>query len=360
MIVVRRHLPLLLCAFILSSALSGCSNLPFFGDKDGGKDKKEPTTSEQQVYTQAQSALRSSNYSEAIKQLQDLEARFPFGRYADQAQLDVIYAHFMAYEPEEARTAADRFIRLHPEHPRVDYAFYLKGLAAFNKDRSVFDRFLPGSVSRRDPGAARDSFDDFSQLLRDHPDSQYAPDARQRMIFLRNLLANSEVEIAHYYIRRGALVAAANRGRYVVENFAQTPAAADGLAVMVEAYSRLGQTDLADDALRVLALNYPKYEAFDAHGDFVLKADTRNQDRSWLNLVTIGVLDKPPRGAPLRIRLPTALDGAQAAAQPGMTSFAAPQPALAAPIAPDPEAPAETSTVTPPAKASGWKRFWPF
>ena len=345
MIVVRRHLPLLLCAFILSSALSGCSNLPFFGDKDGGKDKKEPTTSEQQVYTQAQSALRSSNYSEAIKQLQDLEARFPFGRYADQAQLDVIYAHFMAYEPEEARTAADRFIRLHPEHPRVDYAFYLKGLAAFNKDRSVFDRFLPGSVSRRDPGAARDSFDDFSQLLRDHPDSQYAPDARQRMIFLRNLLANSEVEIAHYYIRRGALVAAANRGRYVVENFAQTPAAADGLAVMVEAYSRLGQTDLADDALRVLALNYPKYEAFDAHGDFVLKADTRNQDRSWLNLVTLGLLDRPPRPPPLRVRRADAANPS-AAAPASSTVTGASSPAAG----PAPAAPAK----------SWWRRLWPF
>ena len=363
MTVSRYRMIVVACALVLLSGCAALSSLPFFGDKadaDKDKGKKEPTTTEQQVYNHAQSALRGANYDEAIKQLTDLDSRFPFGRYADQAQLDVIYAHFMAFEPEEARAAAERFIRLHPEHPRVDYAYYLKGLAAFNKDRGVLDRFLPIPVSRRDPGAARDSFADFNQLVRDHPDSPYAPDARQRMIFLRNLLADSEVEIAHYYIRRGALVAAANRGRYVVENYAQAPAAVDALAVMVEAYARLGQSDLANDALRVLALNYPKYEAFDAKGDFVLRADTRNQDRSWLNLVTIGVLDKPPRGAPLRIRLPSALDGAQTTAQPGMTGFAAPQPALAAPIAPDPEAPAETSTVTPPAKASGWKRFWPF
>ena len=358
MIVSRRHVSLLVCVLVLLSAafLSGCAGLPFFGGKDG-KDKPEPTTSEQQVYAQAQAALRSANYDEAIKQLQDLEARFPFGRYADQAQLDVIYAHFMAYQAEEARTSADRFIRLHPEHPRVDYAFYLKGLAAFNKDRNLLDRYLPTSVARRDPGAARDSFADFNQLVRDHPDSTYAPDALQRMIYLRNLLAESEVEVARYYIRRGAFIAAANRGRYTVENYAQSPAAVDALAVMVEAYTRLGQTDLANDALRVLALNYPKHEAFDAHGDFVLQADTRNQDRSWLNLVTLGLLDRPPHAAPLHVRLPdtAALASDSAAA----TANARAAPPAAAPDA-SPAALPATSDPPAPSKASGWKRFWPF
>ena len=152
------------------------------------------------------------------------------------------------------------------------------------------------------------------------------------MVFLRNLLAASEIEIAHYYIRRGALVAAANRGRYVVENYAQAPVVPEALAVMVEAYSRLGQNDLANDALRVLALNYPTYQAFDVHGDFVLQPDIRNQDRSWLNLLSLGAVDGPPKPPPLRVRLP---DGAP------------PLPPVAA------------APQTQP-KRSGWRRLWPF
>ncbi|MEE4360914.1 MAG: outer membrane protein assembly factor BamD, partial [Pseudomonadales bacterium] len=155
--------------------------MPFFG--------KEPTevpeTTEQQIYQAAQRSLRSSNYQDAIAQFQALEARFPFGRYAEQAQLELIYAYYKGFQPEAARSAADRFIRLHPQHPNVDYAFYLKGLAAYEQDRSFLDRFFPTDQASRDIGAARDSFADFSQLLARYPDSEYAPDARQRMVYLR-------------------------------------------------------------------------------------------------------------------------------------------------------------------------------
>ena len=338
-------LPALLLGALVAF-LPGCSSIPFLDDdEDQPSDTAdlEEGGTEQELYRTAQQGLRSGNYDEALKRLQLLESRFPFGRYGEQAQLETIYAHFMAFDADLARSAADRFIRLHPQHPRVDYAYYLKGLAAYNKDRGLLDRVLPTSLARRDPGAARQSFDDFSELLRRHPDSPYAADARQRMLFLRNVLAQSEVEVARYYIRRGALVAAANRGRYVIENYPQTPATPDALAIMIEAYARLGQPDLANDALRVLALNYPQYPAFDRNGDFVLEDDVRNQDRSWLNLVTLNLLDTPDPPPPLRVRQPEGM--------------AAPAPAGDA----RPSAPATNEAAPATETEEGWlDRLWPF
>ena len=140
-------------------------------DKNEDEDQK---TSEQMLYQSAQSSMRSANYRDAITKLQKLEARFPFGRYAEQAQLELIYANFMSYQPEAARSAADRFIRLHPQHPNVDYAYYIKGLAEFNKDRGLLDRFAATDISTRDPTSSKQAFDDFSDLLQRHPDSEYA------------------------------------------------------------------------------------------------------------------------------------------------------------------------------------------
>ncbi len=317
-------LPALLLG-LLVTLLPGCSSIPFLDDGEPGTSdaaEQEEGGTEQDLYRTAQQGLRSGNYDEALKRLQLLESRFPFGRYGEQAQLETIYAHFMAFDADLARSAADRFIRLHPQHPRVDYAYYLKGLAAYNKDRGLLDRLLPTSLAKRDPGAARQSFDDFSDLLRQHPDSPYAADARQRMLFLRNVLAQSEVEVARYYIRRNALVAAANRGRYVIENYPQTPSTPDALAIMIEAFARLEQPDLANDTLRVLALNYPQYPAFDRNGDFVLESDVRNQDRSWLNLVTLNLLDTPDPPPPLRIRQPEGQTAPQTSDSPSAATSA--------------------------------------
>jgi outer membrane protein assembly factor BamD len=310
--------PRILLLTLLFALAGGCSSLPFFGDD--ASDPESDETPENVVYEQALRALRSGNHEEAIKRLKILETRFPFGRYAEQAQLELIYAHHMNLDPEAARAAADRFIRLHPNHAAVDYAYYVKGLAAFMKDRTFFERFLPADTSKRDPGAARDSFADFNQLVTRFPDSPYAHDARQRMIHLRNFIAASEVDVARFYLRAGAFVAAANRGRTVIEQYPQAPATPDALAVMVEAYSRLDQPELANDALRVLALNYPRYPAFDANGDFVLSYDVRNQDRSWLNLVTIGLLDRPQPPPPLRVRNPAGATDAGGPAAPRPTA----------------------------------------
>jgi outer membrane protein assembly factor BamD len=254
---------------------------------------KEPAVdenlSEAELYQQAQTDLDNNSYTSAVSKLKALESRYPFGRYAEQAQLELIYAYYKNAEPEAARSAADRFIRLHPQHANVDYAYYLKGLASFDQDRGLVARFLPLDMTKRDPGAARDSYNEFAQLVSRYPHSRYAPDAKQRMIYLRNLLAAYEVHVAHYYLMRKAYVAAANRGRYVVENFQETPAVGDGLAVMVEAYQRLTLDDLAATSLETLKLNYPDHPSL-KDGQFVPR-ESDTDDRSWLAKATLGLIE---------------------------------------------------------------------
>ncbi len=236
----------------LSMATAGCS---WFG----GDEIEEPDLPEQQLYEEALSALEAKAYARAVEKLQLLEARYPFGRYSEQAQLELIFAYYQNYEPEAARSAADRFVRLHPNHENIDYAFYLKGLTAFEQERTFITRYLPLDENTRDPGAALTSFESFSTLLARYPDSPYAPDARKRMVHLKNRLAAYEVEVARYYLKRGAYVAAANRGRYVVENLQQTPATPDALATMIEAYDALKMPKLAATSRDVLKANYPDY-----------------------------------------------------------------------------------------------------
>lgn len=206
-------------------------------------------------YSEAKAALQDGDYQQAIKYYEGLEARYPFGRYAIQAQLDVIYAHYKDGDPDAAIAAADRFIKLYPQNPFVDYAYYLKGLANYNRNKGFASRFLPADPSQRDAGAALDSFNDFAELVRRYPDSKYAADARQRMLFLRANLAKYQIHVAHYYMRRGAYLAAANRANQVVEHFQRTAAVREALEIMVEAYTKLKMDDLAKDARRVLALN---------------------------------------------------------------------------------------------------------
>jgi outer membrane protein assembly factor BamD len=245
--------------------------------------------SETELYQQAQSDLDNKSYTSAVTKLKALESRYPFGRYAEQAQLELIYAYYKNAEPEAARSAAERFIRLHPQHPNVDYAYYVKGLASFDQDRGLISRFLPLDMSKRDPGAARDSYNEFAQLTSRYPNSRYSPDAKQRMIYLRNLLAAYEIHVAHYYLTRQAYVAAANRGRYVVENFQETPSVGDGLAVMTEAYQRLTLDELAATSLETLKLNYPDHPSL-VDGEFVPREEEADS-RSWLAKVTLGLIE---------------------------------------------------------------------
>ncbi|WP_137818225.1 outer membrane protein assembly factor BamD [Pseudomonas sp. 2FG] len=252
-------------------------------------DVVDENLSESELYQQAQADLDNKSYTSAVSKLKALESRYPFGRYAEQAQLELIYAYYKNMEPEAAKSAAERFIRLHPQHANADYAYYLKGLAAFDQDRGLLARFLPLDMTKRDPGAARDSFNEFAQLTSRYPNSRYAPDAKQRMIYLRNLLAAYEIHVGHYYLTRQAYVAAANRGRYVVENFQETPAVGDGLAIMTEAYQRLALNDLAATSLETLKLNYPDHPSL-VDGQFVAQEEEAD-NRTWLSRATLGLIE---------------------------------------------------------------------
>lgn len=249
---------------------------------------------EKQLYMRAVEQLDDDNYSGAVSTLQLLEARYPFGPYAEQAQLEIIYAHYRSFETEAAIASADRFIRLHPQHPNLDYAYYMRGLANYLEDEGFLNRFLPSDMTQRDPGQALTSFEDFRQLLLRFPDSSYAADARARMIFLRARLARYEINVANYYFKRHAFLAAINRGRYVVENYPQTPAVADALAVMTQGYQLLGLNDLANDSLVVLRENYPNHPSLDKNGGFKSKFKPTAEETSWINKLSLGLLDRNP------------------------------------------------------------------
>jgi len=276
-------------ALLLSLTLlvSGCS---WFGGDD---DELIADSGEQQMYREAQRHLKNENFSLAVRSLQGLESRYPFGRYAEQAQLELIYAHYSAYEFVAANEAADRFIRLHPRHPNVDYAYYMKGLAAYDIEPGFFSRFIPSDDTKRDVSHIQTAFAEFAQLLARFPDSAYAPDARQRMVHMRNMLARHEIHVANYYFRRGAYMAALNRGKYVVEHMQQTPSVADGLAIMGQAYLLLGLNDLAEDSIAVLCENYPDHPNLATGCEFDSVYTMDGLQRSWINQATLGLFDPP-------------------------------------------------------------------
>ncbi len=232
--------------------LSACS---YFKEKE---DMTEKWPAER-LYAEARGALDSGSYDKAVELYEKLEARFPFGTYGQQAILDLAYAYHKNDEPDAAVSTAERFIKLYPQNAHVDYAYYLKGLTNFQRGKGFTERILPIDESQRDPASSLQAFQDFSDLVKRYPDSQYAEDAKLRMTHLRNILAEHEIHVAHYYMRRGAYVAAANRARYVVEKYPRTPSIPEALVVMAKAYKVMELTELSTDALRVLELNYPNH-----------------------------------------------------------------------------------------------------
>jgi outer membrane protein assembly factor BamD len=231
--------------------LAGCGSLFTNPDETQG-------WSAQRLYSEAKDELNSGNYARAIKLFETLEARFPYGRFAMQAQLEVAYAYYKDDEPTQAVQAADRFIKLHPNHPNVDYAYYLKGLAWFSTQSGFLANLAGQDLTERDPKAARDSFEAFKELVTRFPQSRYAEDARARMIYLVNSLAKHEVNAARYYLNRGAYVAAVNRAKYALETYPQTPSAEDALAILILGYQELGLPELADASRRVMQKNFPQ------------------------------------------------------------------------------------------------------
>lgn len=224
------------------------------------------------VYRRAKQSLEASDYKAAISLYEALDARYPFSDAARQARLDLMYAYYRNGEAESAVDAADQFIRENPTHPRVDYAHYIKGLVYYERGPNFLERWLNVDLSQRPPSDARQSFLAFQTVVQQHPRSEYAHDARRRMVYLRNRLADYEIHVARYYIRRGAFVGAAARAKYVIENYDGAPAVREALEIMTDAYRRLGLDDLAEQTANVYRANFPE------------TADRVQRKKSWWKL----------------------------------------------------------------------------
>lgn len=242
----RLHLTLIAGALSVA-LLAGCAS----------EKSKDDTLAAGQLYQQIQANIAAGNYKTAVQRLQTLQSRFPFDTFGTQAELDLIYTSYLNQDYDSAEDAADRFIREHPRHPNVDYAFYMKGVAYFDPDVELIQKWLKYDNFQRDPGNSQKSFEAFRTLLQRYPDSPYAADARQRMIFLRERLADFDWVVADWYVRRGAWISALERAKNIVQHYPETPRVEDALQIMVTAYTNLDMPDLAADTQKVLEKNFP-------------------------------------------------------------------------------------------------------
>jgi len=222
-------------------ALSGC-----------GRNNTIEDAGPEALYERGYEAMEASNYPGAIQYFKALEGSYPFSPETRQAQLDLIYLHYRSQQPEEAIDAAEEFERENPTHDRVDYCLYMRGVVLFDQAPNVLEKLFRVDLSVRPPKDTMRSFSIFQELIRRFPSSEYVPDARQRMVFLRNRLTEYENHVAQYYIERGAYVAAVNRAKYALEHYPEAPQLEKTLQIMVLAYEQLGMTDLANDTRRVL------------------------------------------------------------------------------------------------------------
>ena len=242
------------CACLLAGAtllLIGCSSTP---------EDKSANWSSNKLYAEAKDELSSGSYEKAITLLEKLEGRAAGTPLAQQAQLDKAYAQYKSAEPAQAVATLDRFMKLHPASPALDYALYLKGLVNFNDDLGMLSYIARQDLAERDQKAAKESFESFKELVARFPDSRYAPDASLRMTYIVNSLASYEMHVARYYYGRGAYVAAINRAQSAVSDYPGVPALEEALYIIVKSYDALGMTPLRDDAQRVLEKNFPKSE----------------------------------------------------------------------------------------------------
>ena len=235
--------------------LSACSTMDLVTPNEAPDEKENWSAGD--FYNEAKASLDDENYLKAIELYEGLESRYPFGQYAQQAQIDLAFAYYKNDEPESALATANRFIRIHPRHKNIDYIYYLKGLINFNRGIGFLERYLPTDKSQRDPGAAIESLDDFATLIRRFPTSQYAEDSKQRIVALKSNLALYDLNVAHYYMKRKAYIASINRAKHIIEQYPNTTAVPRALLLMVDAYQQIGMNDLAADAQRIYNYNYP-------------------------------------------------------------------------------------------------------
>lgn len=234
----------------LLGMLAGCSSTTDSSDAYQGQ-------SQQQIYAKGKAALQDKSYSEAIKRFEALDIQYPLGEETEHAQLYLIYAYYQKEDYTLASAAADRFIRLHPANPHVDYAYYMRGLSNYYQNMGVLERMFAIDLATRDLVQIQKSYNDFSELVHRFPHSEYTPSAHQYMVYLRNIMADHELQVAKYYYKRKAYVASASRAADLVAHYQGAPAVKDGLIVMVKSYRQLGLTKLEQDASAVLEYNYP-------------------------------------------------------------------------------------------------------
>lgn len=245
---------------------------------------------ERQLYQQARGALDSNSLLLAADKLRQLETLYPFGQYAEQARLELIYIDYMTANLQGALIGAERFIQLNPLHPQADYAHYMRGVITYEMGFGFIESYLSDDVAKRDIAPLEDAFRYFKGLIQRFPDSVYADDAHQRMLYLRDRIAGYELGIARYYMKRHAYIAAANRALEVVTQFPSSQYVADGLAIMIEAYTKLGMTPEADKALKLLSYNYPQHPQL-KDGVFQPSGLTEVDRRSLLSIITFGAFD---------------------------------------------------------------------
>ena len=254
-------------------------------------EKRPEELTEREYYEQAREAMDDNNFLIASERLQQLESRYPFGQYAEQAQLELIYTQHMMADMESALASAERFIRLHPLHDQVDYAYYMRGLSVYELGFSFVERYTPSEQARRDPTPFRDAFNHFDEQIRRYPDSQYNEDAQKRMIFLRDRLAQYEIGVGRFYMKRHAYLAAAQRGERVMLNYQGTSVVDDALALQVEAYALLKQDFESQQALALLKANYPDHEQFDEDGNFIDSGLTKEDRRTLIGVMSFGLIE---------------------------------------------------------------------
>lgn len=247
----RKVAPLVVGAMI---SLTGCSS------SDNEEQVVLANMGAQQLYEKAKTSMEAGNFSNAAATLSALDSRYPFGPLSHQVQLDLIYSYYKSGKTEETLATVDRFIRLNPNHSDIDYAFYMRGLTNMESDSNLFQELMNIDRADRDPAKSREAFNDFRRLIQQYPNSKYAADARKRMLHIKERLARYEIAIARFYMRREAFVAAANRGRYVIEHFPDSTQVQQALEIMVSSYDQLGLEELRQNAMKTLKLNYPDSE----------------------------------------------------------------------------------------------------
>jgi outer membrane protein assembly factor BamD len=254
-------------AIVVMILFSACSSR---GDK-----QNTALWTDERFYQDAKEALNDNNYRKAIELYSLLEAQFPYGKYAEQAQLELIYAQYKAGNSDAALAAADRFVNINPTHINIDYAYYLKGLATFREDEGWIDRVSSGGDPlERDSQPLHDSYDAFREMVTRYPESRYVEDARKRMAHLANSMAQHEVNVAEYYFRKEAFVATINRCATVLDRYQQTPAVESALALMVRTYRRMELPQLASDAERVLSTNFP-------NSNYLVNNSVKDSKKRW-------------------------------------------------------------------------------